>query len=207
MISYVYSFVHCFITKLDESCSGINESRKYQVKYEVYRPMDMLYLHIYKAHTYSMCTYCIIFFITCGDIRLFQKEKQKCIFRCSDLFLIGDTLSVVAKICNSSSKEMRPKFSLQQKTVYRASGSTNTSDKSLIKIVGDTIKLNSEETVSCQVKIPADVIYTLNNCEILSVDYYLKVCNNVICIYIYGNINLKINQQTILVLNLTLQQS
>ncbi|XP_038560574.1 arrestin domain-containing protein 3-like [Micropterus salmoides] len=87
----------------------------------------------------------------------------------------GDTLSVVAKICNSSSKEMRPKFSLQQKTVYRASGSTNTSDKSLIKIVGDTIKLNSEETVSCQVKIPADVIYTLNNCEILSVDYYLKV--------------------------------
>ncbi|XP_044052624.1 arrestin domain-containing protein 3-like [Siniperca chuatsi] len=87
----------------------------------------------------------------------------------------GDTLSVFAKIHNSSSKKMRPKFSLQQKTVYRASGSTNTSDKSLCKMVGDTITLNSEETVSCQLKIPADVIHTLHNCEILSVDYYLKV--------------------------------
>ncbi|XP_026177292.1 arrestin domain-containing protein 3-like isoform X2 [Mastacembelus armatus] len=87
----------------------------------------------------------------------------------------GDTLSVVAKICNSSSKKVRPKFSLQQKTVYRAEGSTNTSEKNLCKIVGDTIPSNSEETVSCQVKIPADSIYSLSNCEIISIEYYLKV--------------------------------
>uniref|UniRef100_A0A3Q3LUH6 Arrestin C-terminal-like domain-containing protein n=1 Tax=Mastacembelus armatus TaxID=205130 RepID=A0A3Q3LUH6_9TELE len=91
------------------------------------------------------------------------------------IVLIGDTLSVVAKICNSSSKKVRPKFSLQQKTVYRAEGSTNTSEKNLCKIVGDTIPSNSEETVSCQVKIPADSIYSLSNCEIISIEYYLKV--------------------------------
>ncbi|XP_054467183.1 arrestin domain-containing protein 3-like [Anoplopoma fimbria] len=86
----------------------------------------------------------------------------------------GDTLSVVAKICNSSSKEMKPKFSLQQKTVYRASGRTNTSDQSLCKMVGETITQSSEETVSCQLSVPADVI-TLHNCEIISVEYYVMV--------------------------------
>ncbi|XP_059192191.1 arrestin domain-containing protein 3-like isoform X2 [Centropristis striata] len=87
----------------------------------------------------------------------------------------GDTLSVVAKICNSSSKKMRPKFSLLQRTVYKASGSTKTSDKSLCEMVGETIAQNSEETVSCQVKIPVDDIFTLDNCEIISVDSKLKV--------------------------------
>ncbi|XP_076587325.1 arrestin domain-containing protein 3-like [Chaetodon auriga] len=87
----------------------------------------------------------------------------------------GDTLSVVAKICNSSSKTMKPKFSLQKKVVYRASGSTNSTDQSLCKMVGETITENSEETVSCQIKVPDDVIPSLDNCEILSVEYYLKV--------------------------------
>ncbi|XP_040899230.1 arrestin domain-containing protein 3-like [Toxotes jaculatrix] len=87
----------------------------------------------------------------------------------------GDTLSVVAKIHNSSSKKVTPKFSLQQKTVYRASGSTNTCDKSLLKMSGNPIPPCSEETVSCQLKIPADASYSLQNCEIVSVSYYLKV--------------------------------
>ncbi|XP_042342106.1 uncharacterized protein LOC121942882 [Plectropomus leopardus] len=87
----------------------------------------------------------------------------------------GDTLSVVAKICNSSSKKMKPKFSLQQKTVYRASGSTNPSEKSLCKMVGETIAVNSEETVSCQLEIPDDVTHSLHNCELISVEHFLKV--------------------------------
>ncbi|KAI3372472.1 hypothetical protein L3Q82_022962, partial [Scortum barcoo] len=87
----------------------------------------------------------------------------------------GDTLFVVAKICNSSSKKMRPKFNIYKKIVYRASGSTTTSSESMCKMVGETITPKSEETVSCQLKIPDDVIPTLYNCDIISVDYYLKV--------------------------------
>lgn len=108
----------------------------------------------------------------CGDI---IPDK---ILIYADLLLTGETLSVFSTICNSSSKETRPKFSLQQKTVYRAYASTNISDQSLCKMVGDTIKVNAEETVSCQMKIPDDVTPTFHNCEIISVDYYLKVCNN-----------------------------
>lgn len=62
--------------------------------------------------------------------------------------------------------------------MYRAHGSTNISDQSLCKMVGNTIKENSEETVSCQIKIPEDAESTLHNCEIVSVEYYVKVRKN-----------------------------
>ena len=74
---------------------------------------------------------------------------------------------------------MKPKFSIYQKIVYRAQGSTNTSEKSLCKMEGETLAPNSEETVSCQMTIPNDVIHSLHNCEIISVEHYIKVCNNV----------------------------
>lgn len=71
---------------------------------------------------------------------------------------------------------MKPKFSLQQRTVYIAGGSKDISDNSLCKKVGDTIKPNSQETVSCTIDVPPGAIYTLNNCDLVSVEYYLKVC-------------------------------
>lgn len=87
----------------------------------------------------------------------------------------GDTLSVVAKICNSTSKKVRPKFNLQMTTLYRAGSSTTTSVQSLNKVVGETITPNSEETVTCQLKIPVDAIPSFHDCEIISVDYCVKV--------------------------------
>ncbi|XP_029960166.1 arrestin domain-containing protein 3-like [Salarias fasciatus] len=87
----------------------------------------------------------------------------------------GETLSAYARIRNSSSKTVKPKFSLHMKTVYRASGNTKTSDKVIFKMVGDTITPRSEVTVPCEVKIPVDAVYTLHNCQIISVEYYLKV--------------------------------
>ncbi|KAL3975970.1 transcriptional repressor p66 [Sarotherodon galilaeus] len=87
----------------------------------------------------------------------------------------GETLSVVAKICNSSSKEMRPKFKLQQKIVYSCKTHTDSTSKTLCKMVGDTISPNSEQTVSCKIKIPGGIDPTLRNCDIISVEYYVKV--------------------------------
>ncbi|KAL3063071.1 hypothetical protein OYC64_002788 [Pagothenia borchgrevinki] len=87
----------------------------------------------------------------------------------------GDTLTVGAKIRNSSSKTLKPKVSLQQRIVYRAEASTDISDLSLYKMEGDTITSGSEEAFSCQVKIPGDAHCTIQNCEILSVEHYVKV--------------------------------
>ncbi|XP_025767757.1 arrestin domain-containing protein 3 isoform X2 [Oreochromis niloticus] len=87
----------------------------------------------------------------------------------------GETLSLVAKIRNSSSKEMRPKFKLQQKIVYSCKEHTNPTFKTLCKMVGDIISPNSEQTVSCKMKIPGDVAPTLQNCDVISVEYYVTV--------------------------------
>ncbi|XP_069555957.1 arrestin domain-containing protein 3-like [Brachyistius frenatus] len=105
---------------------------------------------------------------TSGEVQMSATVSKKV---CSP----GDTLSIVAKICNSSSKEMRPKFSIDQRVVYHAHASKTYSYKNLAKVVGDTIAPNSQETASCQLMIPADVVYSLHNCELITVEYTLKV--------------------------------
>ncbi|XP_034451206.1 arrestin domain-containing protein 3-like [Hippoglossus hippoglossus] len=87
----------------------------------------------------------------------------------------GDTVSVFVNIHNSSSKQMKPKFSLQQETKYSTGASTKTCVTILCKMVGDAISAKSQEMVSCQLKIPDDTIYTVINSELVSVQYYLKV--------------------------------
>eukprot|EP00066_Takifugu_rubripes_P025105 XP_011614371.1 PREDICTED: arrestin domain-containing protein 3-like isoform X3 [Takifugu rubripes] len=87
----------------------------------------------------------------------------------------GDTLFISGTVCYAASKDTKLKFSLQQKIVYRAFASTTLSDLSLCKMVGETIKGNSEETFSCQMKIPDDAVNTVHNCDIIFVDYYIKV--------------------------------
>lgn len=42
-------------------------------------------------------------------------------------------------------------------------------------MVGETIKGNSEETFSFQMKVPDDAINSVHNCDIIMVDYYVKV--------------------------------
>uniref|UniRef100_A0A3P9C8Q5 Arrestin C-terminal-like domain-containing protein n=1 Tax=Maylandia zebra TaxID=106582 RepID=A0A3P9C8Q5_9CICH len=111
-------------------------------------------------------------------------DRFKNAVQCSDLILTGETLSVVAKICNSSSKHTSPKFKLEQNTVYRSKYHTKNSLIILFKEVGETISPNSERTVSCQLKIPDDAISTIHNCEIISVEYYIKVLNN----FLLGNV-------------------
>ncbi|XP_042277975.1 arrestin domain-containing protein 3-like [Thunnus maccoyii] len=87
----------------------------------------------------------------------------------------GETLSIGAKINNSSSKKVKLKCSLEQRTVYRAMGSRRVTHYSLCKVVGDTVAPNSEENVSCQLKIPENIVHTVHNCEIISVKYEIKV--------------------------------
>lgn len=92
----------------------------------------------------------------------------------SFLFLTGDTVSVVAKITNSSSRRMMPKFNLLQTTTCCVGEHTHT-DKILYEAVGKTIKENTEETITCHIKIPVDASPTFFNRELISVTYKLKV--------------------------------
>ncbi|CAK6950119.1 arrestin domain-containing protein 3-like [Scomber scombrus] len=103
-----------------------------------------------------------------GEVQMSATINRKACFP-------GETLPISAKINNSSSKKVKAKFSLQQRTVYRAHASRRVVAHNLCKMVGDTIGPNSEGTASCQLKIPEDIVHTLHNCEIISVTYTIKV--------------------------------
>ncbi|XP_019949203.1 arrestin domain-containing protein 3-like [Paralichthys olivaceus] len=110
------------------------------------------------------------------EMGIFSKTKVK-MFVTVDrrIYSPGDTVSVVVNIHNSTSKKMKPKFILQQKTRYSTRISVKTCVKHLCKMVGDTITPKSQQTVSCQLKIPDDAFHTVTNCELISVECYLKV--------------------------------
>lgn len=91
------------------------------------------------------------------------------------VFYIGETMAIVVKINNSSSSEMTPKFALVREVVFRAGGSTKCLSSNVHKMVDKSIHPHTEKTIHCGLKIPHDQTQTIQNCEIISVEYYLKV--------------------------------
>ncbi|KAM3611499.1 uncharacterized protein V6R79_019828 [Siganus canaliculatus] len=90
-------------------------------------------------------------------------------------YAAGETVAIGAKINNSSSSEMTPKFSLVRDVVFYAQGSTKHEESVLHKMVDQCIPPRTEKTIKCAFKIPRDVIQTINNCDIITVTYHLKV--------------------------------
>lgn len=62
--------------------------------------------------------------------------------------------------------------------MYIAHGSIKRQYEKLVKLIGNPLNENAEETLSCQLKIPENTPPTMNNCEILTVQYFVKVGAN-----------------------------
>lgn len=86
----------------------------------------------------------------------------------------GDTVSINAKINNSSSKDVTPKFSFIQDIVYRASGSTKYEKNVIHQEVGGLVKPQTHNEVRGVFKIPPNAPLTIQNCDVLSVEYRIK---------------------------------
>ncbi|XP_029999705.1 arrestin domain-containing protein 3-like [Sphaeramia orbicularis] len=91
----------------------------------------------------------------------------------------GETMKIVAKIDNSSAKEMTPKFSLIQDVVYRANKHAKNESDIVYKKHGDCIDPKTQMEITCAIKIPPDQMTTIQNCDIISVQYHVKVCLDV----------------------------
>nr|XP_057926329.1 arrestin domain-containing protein 3-like [Doryrhamphus excisus] len=87
----------------------------------------------------------------------------------------GQTAMIVAKINNSSSSDMIPKVRLTQAIVYTASSSTKHESRYIHKIAGQSVHPHSNKEISWAVKIPANQELSIKNCDIISVEYSLKV--------------------------------
>lgn len=88
-------------------------------------------------------------------------------------------MDIVANIDNSSSSEMTPKFKLTQEVVYCARGNTKFEENVIHKVLDNCVKPKTQKQVRCAFKIPQFQTLTILNCDILSVKYYVKVCNNI----------------------------
>ncbi|XP_023257326.1 arrestin domain-containing protein 3-like [Seriola lalandi dorsalis] len=87
----------------------------------------------------------------------------------------GQTVAIVAKINNSSSSDVTPKFSLIQDVLFHASSDMKQERTVIHKVVDSCIRAYTEKSVRCVIRIPHGQIQTIENCEIISVEYYLKV--------------------------------
>ena len=70
---------------------------------------------------------------------------------------------------------MTPKFQLKQKVLFHAQGKTKYESSVLSKVVGDVINSNTEQSITCKMLIGPDIQQTIQNCDIITVDYELKV--------------------------------
>lgn len=95
------------------------------------------------------------------------------------LVFTGETVEIVANINNSSSRDMTPKFSLMQFVEFHAQGDTKHQSFDVEKVVDHPIKPKTQQQVKCAIKIPNNQMSSIPNCEIITVEYKLKVCNNI----------------------------
>ncbi|KAJ0067788.1 hypothetical protein NL108_010459, partial [Boleophthalmus pectinirostris] len=86
----------------------------------------------------------------------------------------GETVHVTAKIRNKSSKKVQIKYSIDKKTVYRAYRNAKIHNEAVCKIAGENIDPDFEGEFSCSITVPADIKFSIQNCDIINMEYYLK---------------------------------
>ncbi|XP_066512563.1 arrestin domain-containing protein 3-like [Hoplias malabaricus] len=87
----------------------------------------------------------------------------------------GDVIRVSTNVDNSSSRELKLKYKLEQKQMFYVQGHSKNSSKTIFKVVGDPIPTGSKQTVKKALRIPPDLELTVATCSIIKLEYILKV--------------------------------
>uniref|UniRef100_A0A8C5I808 Arrestin domain-containing protein 3-like n=1 Tax=Gouania willdenowi TaxID=441366 RepID=A0A8C5I808_GOUWI len=82
---------------------------------------------------------------------------------------------LVASIENRSSREIKPKYSLNAKYSYFAKSKRKIQLKEILKEVGEVVPPSASQTVTKIIHIPPELHVSVHNCSILKVEYRLKV--------------------------------
>ncbi|XP_017551083.1 arrestin domain-containing protein 3-like [Pygocentrus nattereri] len=90
-------------------------------------------------------------------------------------YMQGDIIRVSTDVDNSSSRELKLKYSLEQKLVFFAQGRSKNSSKTIFKVVGDPVPNGSKQIVNTDLKIPPNLELTIASCSIIKLVYILKV--------------------------------
>lgn len=91
----------------------------------------------------------------------------------------------MAYILNRSSRGIRPKYCLYKKYSYFASSKRRVETKNILKEVGESIPPSAGHSVTRIISIPPTTCASILNCNIIKVEYRLKVCVLIWC-FQYG---------------------
>lgn len=87
----------------------------------------------------------------------------------------GEGIKVVASIQNKSSREIRVKYCLYMKCSYFAKRKRKLEKRDILKEVGDPIPPSTSHTATKIITIPVTTAGSILNCNILKVEYRLRV--------------------------------
>lgn len=90
-------------------------------------------------------------------------------------FYRGEGINIVASIHNKSSRDVKLKYSLYTKHSFFAQSRRKLHTKEILKEVGDPIPPSAGQTITKTITIPPDIGVSVLNCNILKVEYRLKV--------------------------------
>lgn len=102
-------------------------------------------------------------------------------------FCSGEIIAIVAKINNSSSSEMTPKFKIIRDVVYRAQGNTNHESSTVASVSDHCVAPQTQKTVNCALQIPNNLFLSIQNCGIITVEYRLKVPAGLVVLIIFSD--------------------
>uniref|UniRef100_A0A3B3BKV6 Arrestin C-terminal-like domain-containing protein n=1 Tax=Oryzias melastigma TaxID=30732 RepID=A0A3B3BKV6_ORYME len=84
-------------------------------------------------------------------------------------------MELVLSVKNSSSKKVTPKLSFKKTVTFYAKGTSKSSTEEISRMVFDSIEQNDEKELKCVMKIPANQAPSIQNCDIIKLEYTLKV--------------------------------
>ncbi|XP_055367856.1 arrestin domain-containing protein 3-like [Betta splendens] len=90
-------------------------------------------------------------------------------------FIQGEGMKVMAMVQNNSSREIKLKYRVYIKQSFFANCRRKLYTKDLLKEVGEPIPPSSKETVTRVITIPRDMEPSILNCNIIKVEYRLRV--------------------------------
>ncbi|XP_040928372.2 arrestin domain-containing protein 3-like isoform X1 [Betta splendens] len=94
-------------------------------------------------------------------------------------FVQGKRMKVMAIVQNNSSREIKPKYCVCVIQNFFANGRRKFFIQKILKEVGEPIPPSSRETVTRVITIPRDMEPSILNCNIIKVEYRLRVYLNV----------------------------
>ncbi|KAK2911735.1 hypothetical protein Q8A67_003868 [Cirrhinus molitorella] len=90
-------------------------------------------------------------------------------------YMQGETIRVFVEIDNSSSRDVKLKYSLKQQQTFVAGERTKAADKLIVKNTRDLIPSGEKSKFIVNLILPHDLTVTIKNCRIIKVQYILKV--------------------------------